>query len=199
MKVVERLLIKMNCFGGGDVMKNITILLSTALILGGCATKYQPQGLTGGFSETQLDTNVFIVTFKGNGYTNRDKANDFVLLRSAELALEHGFKYFAIVDVQQDSKISQYTTPTTATTILNANTYGSAYNYGNNTTYNANTYGLATTTVSGGQTYNISKPRSSNTVLCFTEKPQGFAYNAEFITKSLKQKYGIQDIPNTKL
>ena len=174
----------------------IFAILSIILLLGGCATAYQPQGMTGGFSETQLDTNVFTVTFKGNGFTDRDKANDFALLRSAELALEHGFKYFVIVGAQQYSKNSTYTTPTTATTNVNANTFGSAINYGNNTTYNANTYGTATTTVSGGQTYNISKPRTSNTIVCFTEKPQGFAYNAEFITKSLNQKHGIEDTLN---
>ncbi|MDP3290752.1 MAG: hypothetical protein Q8M43_01845 [Sulfuricurvum sp.] len=176
-------------------MRVIAILL-VILFLGGCATAYQPQSFSGGFSETQLDTNVFTITFKGNGYTGRDKANDFALLRSAELALEHGFKYFAIVDAQQYSKNSTYTTPTTATTNVNANTYGSAYSYGNNTTYNGNTYGTATTTVSGGETYNISKPRTSNTIVCFVEKPQSFTYNAEFLVKSLKQKYRIDNTPN---
>ncbi|MEJ2390876.1 MAG: hypothetical protein P8019_05670, partial [Gammaproteobacteria bacterium] len=88
------------------------------------------------------------------------------------------------------------TTPKTATTNINANTYGSVYNYGNSTTYNANTYGTATTTVSGGQTYNISKPRTSDTIVCFTEKPHGFAYNAKFLVKSIRKKYGIQDAPN---
>ncbi len=171
----------------------IIATLSMIMLLCGCATAYQPQSFSGGFSETQLDTNVFAVTFKGNGYTGRDKANDFALLRSAELAIEHGFKYFAIVDAQQYSMNSTYTTSTTATTNINSNTYGNASSYGNNTTYNANTYGTATTTVSGGQTYNISKPRTSNTIVCFVEKPQGFAYNAEFLVKSLKQKYGIQD------
>ena len=174
----------------------IIAILSLIVLLAGCATAYHPQSFSGGFSETQLDTNVFTVTFKGNGYTARDKANDFALLRSAELALEHGFKYFAIVDAQQYSKNSTYTTPTTATTNVNTNTYGSTYNYGNNTAYNANTYGTATTTVSGGQTYNISKPRASNTIVCFTEKPKGFTFNAEFLVKSLKQKHGIQDAPN---
>ncbi len=174
----------------------IIVTLSIIFALGGCATAYQPQGMTGGFSETQLDTNVFTVTFKGNGYTGRDKANDYALLRSAELALEHGYKYFVIVDAQQYSKNSTHTTPTVAITNLNANTYGSAYSYGNNTTYNANTYGFATTTVSGGQTHNISKPRTLNTIVCYTEKPEGFAYNAQFIAASLKQKHGIQDAPN---
>lgn len=174
----------------------IVITLVVILSLGGCATAYQSEGKTGGFSSTQLDTNVFTVTFKGNIYTARDKANDFALLRSSEIALQHGFKYFAIIDAQQYSKNSTYTTPTTATTNINANTYGSAYSYGNSATYNANAYGKATTTVLGRQIYNSSKPITSNTIVCFAEKPQGFSYNAELIAKSLKEKHGIQDAPN---
>ncbi len=173
-------------------MKNI-VILSIMLSLVGCATAYQPEGFSGGFSETQINTNAFTVTFMGNGYTGRTKSNDFALLRSAEVSLEHGFKYFIIVDAKQYSQNNIYTTPTTATTNINANTYGSAYNYGNSTSYNANTYGTATTTVSGGQTYNISKPRTSNTIVCFTEKPQGFVYSASLLVKSLKQKYRIND------
>ena len=171
----------------------IIVAVSILLVLVGCATAYKPLGLSGGFSETQLDTNIFTITFKGNGYTDREKANDYALLRSAELALEKGFSYFVIVDAQQYSKTSTYTTPTTATTNVNANTYGSSFSYGNNTTYNANTYGTATTTLSGGQTYNFTKPRTSNTIVCFNNKPQGFSYNAKFLVKSLKEKYGIHD------
>ena len=58
----------------------IIITLSIILALAGCATGYEPQGWSGGFSESQLDTNVFNVTFKGNEYTERDKANDFALV-----------------------------------------------------------------------------------------------------------------------
>ncbi len=153
----------------------IIYLLSLALILSACATAYQREGATGGYTETQLDTNVFQVTFRGNGYTARQRAADFALLRSAELTLENGYNYFVIIDANQYSKSSSYTTPTT--------TYGSATAYGNTA------YGSATTY--GGQTYHISKPRATNTIVCFKEKPEGFSYNANFIEKSLKEKYQL--------
>ena len=35
--------------------------------------------------------------FKGNGYTSKDKTFDFALLRSAELTLENGYRYFVVV------------------------------------------------------------------------------------------------------
>lgn len=167
------------------------LVLALVAFLGGCATAYQPQGLTGGFSTTQLDTNVFTVSFRGNGYTGRERTNDFALLRSAEVALENGFSHFAIIDAQQYTKTGSYTTPTQATTTLNTNTYGTVNTYGNFGNYSGNTSGTATTTVTGGQTYTIAKPRTSNTIVCFTEKPEGFAFNAAFIIDSIRAKYGI--------
>ncbi len=150
-------------------------LLSLVTILTSCATAYQREGSTGGYTETQLDENVFKVSFKGNGFTARDKAADFVLLRSAEVTLENGYNYFIIIDAKEFSKNSTYTEPTT--------TYGTATAYGNTA------YG--TSTSYGGPTYNISKPRASNTIILFKEKPQQFSYNAKFIKKSLREKHKL--------
>lgn len=174
-------------------MKKVIIILTTMLLLSACATTYQSQGFSGGFSETQLDENVFTVRFNGNGFTSVERASDFTMLRSAELALQHGYNYFVIVDANQYTRNSTYTTPTTATTTLNTNTYGTASVYGNTGTYNSRTYGTATTQFSGGQTYNISKPSTSNTIVCFDEKPEGFSYSASFLVESLKKKYDLDD------
>lgn len=165
-------------------MRNLLVFVFASLLLSACATPYQRQGATGGFTETQLAENVFQVTFKGNGYTDRETAADYALLRSAELALENGFSYFALVDSQQYSKQGTYTTPT--------QTYATATAYGNSA------YGTATTY--GGQTFLISKPRTTNTIYCFKEKPEGFAFEAQFIIRSLRQKYGIEQLePNKAL
>ncbi len=166
-------------------LKNLhfPIFLLATVLISGCATGYQAQGFKGGFSETQLDHNVFVVSFKGNGFTSLEKASDFSLLRSAELALQNGYKYFAIIDRQSYNNNSTYTTPTTSNTTANA------YVYGNNV------YGNATTTTYGGQTFNISKPNVSNTIFCFKEKPEGvFVYNAQFLFNSLTSKHGIDNV-----
>ena len=162
-------------------MKHLSLIILVLAFLQGCATGYQSNGFSGGYSETQLDENVFKVTFRGNGYTSRERASDFTLLRSAELTLQAGYKYFSIVDANSYTSNSTYTTPTTSYT--NTNVYGSG-NYA---------FGNATTTTYGGQTYNISKPSSSNTIVCFKEKPANvFSYNADFIYKNITKKYGIQ-------
>jgi hypothetical protein len=165
-------------------MKILVLAVVVALLIQGCATTYQSSGFSGGYSETQLDENVFNVSFRGNGYTGRERVADFTLLRSAELTLEHGYNYFAVIDANSYTSNSTYTTPTTSYTT------GSAYGTGNYA------YGSATTTTTGGQTYNISKPSSSNTIVCFKEKPANvFTYNANFIYKNIRQKYDIKDTP----
>jgi hypothetical protein len=174
-----------------EAMKIATLLAITAL-LAACATPYQSQGMTGGYSETQLDINVFKVSFRGNGFTNSDRATDLTLMRSAEISLQRGFRYFVIVDSQQLQSISTHTTPNTFTTNINSTTIGNSNRVGNSINHTSNTSGTATTTQSGGETYIISKPRTANTIVCFEQKPEGFSYNAELVLSSLKQKYGIR-------
>jgi hypothetical protein len=171
---------------GGTAMKLWTIALA-GFILASCSTAYQPAGFMGGFSLTRLDENVFQVSFRGNGYTRQERANDLALLRSAEVALEHGYPYFAI-DGQRYAEHAKWTAPATSTTNLNATTHGNLYGG----TYTGNTYGTATTTTYGGQTHIIRRPTASNTILGFKEKPEGFAYNAAFIAKSMKEKYRLE-------
>lgn len=156
--------------------------LSIAFLIAGCATGYQAQSFSGGFSETQLDKNVFRVTFKGNGYTQSERVEDFALLRSAELTLKNGFSHFAIVDGRQGAEYGVMTTP------MQSYTTGSVTAYGNTA------YGSTQTTTTGGQSFIIKKPSSTNTIVCFNGKPENgmFAYDAKFIYDSLSAKYGVK-------
>jgi hypothetical protein len=159
----------------------LLVTLALTIILSACATAYQPQGLSGGFTETQLDTNVFKVSFRGNGYTRAEKAEDLALLRSAELTLKKGFTHFVIVDSQYRERNGSYTIPTQSYTTANASAYGNS------------AYVTAHTTTTGGQTIHISKPSTSNTIMCFKEKPniQGLVYDAQFVCNSLGNQYKV--------
>jgi len=163
-------------------MRVTCVLILFAALVSGCATSYQKQSFTGGYSEVRLGENIFQVSFRGNAYTSRERASDFSLLRSAEVAIENGYRYFIIIESEKYSKVGAYTTPSTSYTT------GSAYSYGNYA------YGSATTTTYGGQTYLISKPRSNNTILCFKEKPDinALIFDAEFVIKSMRENYGIK-------
>ena len=158
-------------------MKKAFAIALALFTLQGCATSYQSSGFTGGYSETQLDENVFKVSFRGNGYTGMERATNFTLLRSAELTLEHGYNYFAIIGEHTYTTTTTHTAPVTVDTTVN--TYGD-YSYG-------------TSTVSGGGTTTWVKPGTTNTIVCFGEKPNDiFSYNAEFVYKSITEKYGIK-------
>lgn len=153
----------------------------TSVILMGCATGYQSQGLTGGFTETQLDINVWKVNFVGNGYTSGERAEDFAMLRSAEIAIANGFTHFAFISSKNNIESSSITTPTTSYTTANANINGN------------NIAGNATTRTYGGNTYVISKPSANNTVMMFKGKPNTntITYDASFICNSLGKKYEV--------
>jgi len=91
-----------------------------AILLASCATGYQKQGFTGEFSETQLGENIFQISFKGDANTSPEQASDLTLLRSAEIVVEKGFRYFTIIDSEKYSKTGTYTysKPTTTNTIV---------------------------------------------------------------------------------
>ena len=165
------------------IMKKVGIILSVCiLIFFGCATSYQPVGFTGGYEETRLDENVFSVFFRGNGYTSRQRAVDFALLRSAELAITHGYEYFVILESNSYLSTSTYTTPTQTRTTGEVGFYGNS------------AYGTSRTTAFGGQTYYIRKPRVSLMIMCFKEKPdiEATVFNARFLSDSINGKYDIK-------
>ncbi|GAB1535804.1 hypothetical protein ADMFC3_14350 [Geovibrio sp. ADMFC3] len=154
-------------------MKKLMLCILFATLILGCSTKYQPHGLSGGYSDTRLASNIFNVSFAGNGYTSRERSSDFALLRAAELTMENGFAYFLILDTEN------YT-----------NTYTTGKTYQTAGTYNSYSFN-ATTRQTGGVTFN--KPRSKFQIICFKEKPNanGIAYEAQYVASSIRSKYNI--------
>ncbi len=143
----------------------LTLLI---LCLTSCATKYQPDGFTGGVSAVQLNESMFEVRSRGNAAVSEGKIKDFALLKSAELCRENGFTHF--IPVSEEN--------TTETGTLDDN---SAI---------TNCYG-STCYTSGGGSYSYSKPRTSMTVKMFnaTEEIPSTAYSCLMIFNNLAPKY----------
>jgi len=156
--------------------------LSTAIIiltlLTGCiSTPYQAGkgSFRGGFSEIQLGENQFKVSFKGNAYISKSTTSDYTLLRSAEICLEHNYKYFSIVGSDSSISTSTYTRPATL------NTYQPMYGGATRIDFDA------------GRTTTWNKPSSTNTIVCYNDKKQGVnPYDASFIIKSIKSAHDIK-------
>lgn len=85
-----------------------TLIAIIALTFVGCATPYQRNqlrvGVAGGFSETKLAPDYYRVTFRGNALTQPERASDFALLHSAEIALENGYAFFEIANTEASSE-----------------------------------------------------------------------------------------------
>lgn len=148
------------------------IFLSVAVV--GCATRYQSEGFSGGFTHTQLAPNMFDVNFSGNGFTSSQRASDFALLRAAELTIGAGYSYFGIMASGTETSHSSFTTPGTATT------------------YVSSTGNYASTTINPGQTFYVQKPAAKNRIVCFNDNPRGDLFDAHFLAKSIRAKYGMR-------
>ena len=151
------------------------------LIIGGCATSYQNKSLTGGYSETRLQDNMFTVYFRGNGYCSDERAQDFLMLRCADLTLENGFKFFIISDSSTNDKTLYYNSSSVT------HTQGTINSIGNTS------YGNFTSQQSPGLIIPIKKHRCSCTIVCFKEKhsENEILFDAKFLSNSIRQKYRI--------
>jgi hypothetical protein len=91
--------------------------LATILVLlglGACTTSPTPyQAATGtlGYSDQQIESNRYRVSFAGNSATPLDKVQDYALYRAAELTLAHGGDYFKVVSRNTESNSGGYGGP----------------------------------------------------------------------------------------
>lgn len=97
---------------GGRKLATIMGTGLIALTLSACttATPYQAATKVGqaGYAEQQIESNRFRVTFAGNSNTPREEVENYLLLRAAEVTLQHGFDYFVLADRDTDSKSRFY-------------------------------------------------------------------------------------------
>ena len=91
-------------------MKTISLFVLTSILVG-CSTPYQSSGFFGGFDEIQLSEDSYQVSYAGNRYTSNQQAIDYTLLRSAEIAIANGYKYFIVIDSENRVSTSLRTTP----------------------------------------------------------------------------------------
>ena len=74
-----------------------TGLIAVLIPLAGCATAYRHENLTGGYSNFRLAETAYRVRFKGNNYTSREKVEQFLLYRCAQLTTQLGYEHFVVV------------------------------------------------------------------------------------------------------
>ena len=94
----------------------VAVLGAATLMTAGCATEtaYRPATGSGfartGYSDRQIETNRYVVSFSGNSYTSRDTVEKYLLYRAAELTLQNGYDHFIMADRQTDRRSRTYAT-----------------------------------------------------------------------------------------
>lgn len=157
------------------------LFLGGGLSLSHCATAYQNEEghFTGGFSDTQLSAGVFRVGFFGNSFTSNQRAQDFTMLRAAELCLSHGFPYFIVVHSDNHSHVSTWKDPDKYETTRNMN-------------WSTGQHVSTTYSYTPGQTHTDEKPRVDMIVQGFKSNSAKLgALDAAALVASLKSKYEI--------
>lgn len=88
------------------------LVAASALTLVACATAtpYQPASEPGGydgFSQQMIENDRARITFGGNSLTKRETVENYLLYRSAEMAVERGFETFTLQDrnLEADKKV----------------------------------------------------------------------------------------------
>ena len=150
-------------------MKAIPLVL-LLLLLSACAKPLQPDNYPEQISSIQLDNNTFRVSYSGSTSSADEKTIDLALLRSAEVALANGFNYFIIVNNSESGG---------STSKVSGQDESDLENTSNEPTFYR------------GKRYLHSDPDADNTIVCFKEKPEGFAYVALFVKATLRSKYQL--------
>jgi hypothetical protein len=174
------------------------VVLIAALLLASCATSYQPEGFTGGYSDFLTGPDEATITFRGNAYTDPLRLGEMAALHCADVTLQHGFRYFIITGFANASLTTTITTPG------HAYTFGSAY--GTSVGGFTNVYGSANTVYAPPTTRTFLKPgiivriRMGNDrtalerfgvwipILGRKSEPK----DAAFLSKSLRQHLGVK-------
>lgn len=80
------------------------ILLTAIIILAGCAaeTTYAPQSSSAtqdanGYTSQRIAPNQYVVSFSGNQFTSRERVENYLLYRAAELTQQQGYDGFKVM------------------------------------------------------------------------------------------------------
>jgi hypothetical protein len=104
---------------GDRIRRRVRTIGALAIIAsaGACTTTptpYQPYraesagGVHGGYSDQRIAPNRFRVRFHGNELTSRERVENYLLYRAAELAIGNGYDWFAIADRHTEHDVETY-------------------------------------------------------------------------------------------
>ena len=87
-----------------------SIIVAACVLSAGCMTSYNssPNSFSGGVGAEPLAQDVYRVTVAGNAYLSSASAHEMLDLKSAETALENGYRYYAPEKLSDESMRSRH-------------------------------------------------------------------------------------------
>ncbi|OWQ48273.1 hypothetical protein CDL60_06765 [Roseateles noduli] len=168
-------------------MKKWIAIVALALLNACAFTSYTRMFGGYGYNDVPLSPDRYRVTFAGYQNDVPSKAADQALLRSAELTLTKGYRYFVVVEERNDMLTSSYQVPATQTTETTSKVEGNE------------TKSVSTTTYNEAKTVTQKQPATTLTIQCFHDKPaeaaEGKVYDAQFLWTELGPRYGVKRPP----
>ena len=167
---------------------NATVAMFLSILLISCTTGYRPLNDSSGYWDERIEpsSNKFTIGYDGNKWHSdpvnlKEKIMDLTLLRSAEGALENGFKYFIISDSKaytEKTSLLQGSIPsnTTSSRLKRMNT--------------SETYQIKTIfkTVNYGE---LAEDLRTNAVMQSGEFKDYAVYNADLVVYTINRKYDM--------
>ena len=170
------------------------VIIGATLVLTACAS------YTDTTQSVQLTENVHRVSMKGNAFNDPNDAQDFALLKAAEVTLDAGHRYFVINAATDTTRVSQFVDPgRTRTTTQGSSTYtGRVTGYNDPLGGTANIYGTSRhnstseTQTRPDRVYNFVKPGVDVMIETFTDKPSVGHFDAQEIVKFIGPRLNPQ-------
>ena len=153
-----------------------------ALLLGACATAYQPIGESGGFYHRKVTEDTYVIGFNGNGFTNSQRVNDFAILRAAEIGSKLGYTHFVVegtLDRSQTEFVDMGTTTTTSGKVEE----------------NRHSTSFQTTSRTTNNTYKVYRPGVEIKVVYSEGVPKGRhldVYVVQDVIRDIRSRYDIK-------
>lgn len=160
-----------------------TVVVAAFLVLAACATApaYAPAAgpAAAGYSETQIESNRYFVTYRASGSADTALLQDFAMLRAAELTVQNGRDWFWVDRRTFDDQRMQHTGPSIGVGI-------GAGNWGRHSGVNV---GVGVNIPIGGQ--NVTRARAATVEIRLGDgaKPDDpNAYDAHALSANLRAR-----------
>ena len=166
---------------------NTTVAMFLSVLLISCTTGYRPLNDSSGYWDERIEpsSNKFTIGYDGNKWhsnpvNRKERVMDLALLRSAEVALENGFKYFIV----SDSKV--YTEKTRSLQgSITSNTTASRLKRNASETYQIKAIFKTVNYVE------LAEDLRTNAVMQSGEFKDYAVYNADLVVYTIHRKYDM--------